>query len=377
MATAGSVARAWLIAFATAGLLASAPASAHHGQAVYDLTREVTVRGPVTQFKFVFPHTLIYIAVEGEDGKTVEWSGELTTPNRLARGIAGGATPTPIKWTSTTLVPGDVIAMTGNPARNGAPSMRILRVVEASGRALIGDPPAEVSKAAAPQEPLAANNGADFRGVWMRRYPYRWQNFAFTEALPPMTPWAQARFETTKPTFGPRAVPVSETNDPVYECYPPGMPRLYAHPAPFEIFQLADRVLIVYEFHHHVRQIYTDGRGHDDGRPITWLGDSIGHWEGETLVVETTKVNDKTWVDRRGVPHSDQLRVIERFSRDGDELAVELTVEDPIAFTAPWSARRVFDRMDWTLSENTCINGERFEEFESFEREVLEYENRQ
>jgi len=366
-----------LAVFSAVGLLASVPASAHHGAAVYDTSREVTVRGSVTQFKFVFPHTLVYIAVQGENGETVEWSGELTTPNRLARGIAGGATPTPIKWTSTTLVPGDVIAMTGNPARNGAPSMRIQGLVEASGRALIGDAGIEVTKAAAPTEPLAPGNGADFRGVWMRRYEHRWENFAFTEALPPMTPWAQARFDATKPTFGPRSVAVADTNDPIYECLPPGLPRLYAHPAPFEIFQFADRVLIVYEFQHHVRQIYTDGRGHDGGRPIGWMGDSIGHWEGETLVVETTKFNDKTWIDRRGVPHSDQLRVIERFSRDGEELAVELTVEDPVAFTAPWSSRRVFDRVDWTLAENSCISSENFPEFESFEREVLEYENRQ
>ena len=347
---------------------------AHHGAALYDGSRQITVQGPVTQFKFVFPHTLIYVAVEGEDGQTVEWSGELTTPNRLARGIAGGATPTPIKWTANTLLPGDVISLTGNPARNGAPSMRILRVVEASGRALIGEGGLEVTKAAAPTEPLAAGNGADFRGVWMRRYDERWQNYAFTEELPPMTPWAQARFDMTRPTFGPRSVAVADTNDPIYECLPPGLPRLYAHPAPFEVFQFSDRVLIVYEFQHHVRQIYTDGRGHNEGRPIGWMGDSIGRWEGETLVIETTKLNDKTWVDRRGVPHSDQLRVVERISREGDELAVELTVEDPIAFTEPWSSRRVFDRVDWTLSESVCVSPELFEEFQEFEREVIDFE---
>jgi hypothetical protein len=359
------------------GLLASSPISAHHGAALYDSSQIVTVRGAVTQFKFVFPHTLVYISVEDADGNAVEWSGELTTPNRLARGIAGGATPTPIKWTANTLLPGDVIELTGNPARNGAPSMRIQRLVDATGRALIGDTGIEMTKASAPVEPLASGNGADFRGVWMRRYEHRWENYAFSEQLPAMTPWAQARFDVSKPTFGPRSVAVAETNDPIYECLPPGLPRIYAHPAPFEVFQFPDRVVIVYEFQHHVRQIYTDGRGHDEGRPVGWMGDAIGRWEGETLVVETTKFNDMTWVDRRGVPHSDQLRVLERFSRDGDELAVEITVEDPIAFDAPWTARRVFDRVDWTLAENVCVDSEYFEEFESFERETIDFQGNQ
>lgn len=364
----------FLASVMTLGLLASGPAPAHHGGALYDSSRTISVQGRVTQFKFVFPHTLVYIAVEGPDGNTVEWSGELTTPNRLARGIAGGATPTPIKWTANTLLPGDLIELTGNPARNGAPSMRIQRLVDATGRALIGDAGIEMTQASTPAEPLAAGNGADFRGVWMRRYEHRWENYAFSEEPPAMTPWAQARFDASKPTFGPRSVAVAETNDPIYECLPPGLPRIYAHPAPFEIFQFSDRVVIVYEFQHHVRQIYTDGRGHDQGRPIGWMGDAVGHWEGETLVVESTKFNDMTWVDRRGVPHSEELRVIERISRDGDELAVELTVEDPVAFEAPWTARRVFDRVDWTLAENVCVDSEYFEEFEAFEREVLDFE---
>ncbi len=357
------------------GLLASVSVSAHHGGALYDGSQSITVQGPVTQFKFVFPHTLIYIAVEGEDGQTVEWSGELTTPNRLARGIVGGTTSTPIKWTANTLLPGDVISLTGNPARNGAPSMRILGVIDAAGRALIGGEGIEMTKAAPPTEPLAANNGADFRGIWMRRYDERWQNYAFTEALPPMTPWAQARFDATKPTFGPRQVAVADTNDPVYSCLPPGVPRIYAHPAPFEIVQFSNRVVILYEYQHYVRHVYTDGRGHDEGRPIGWMGDSVGRWEGNTLVIETTKLNDKTWLDRRGLPHSDQLRVIERISREGDELAVELTIEDPIAFEEPWSSRRVFDRVDWTLAESVCVSPELFEEFQEFESEVIDFES--
>lgn len=362
-----------VLAFALSAGLTS-PAWSHHGAALYDQTRTVTVRGRVTQFKFVFPHTLVYIAATDADGHTVEWSGELTTPNRLARGIGGGAA-TSIKWTANTLQPGDVIELSGYPARNGAPSMRIQGIVDASGHVLIGGQPASLTeKAAKPMGPLAAGQGADLRGVWMRHNEHRYENYAFNEEPPAMTPWAAARFRDARPAFGPDAVPVTESNDPIYRCLPPGVPRIYAHPAPFEIFQHPDRVVIVYEYEHEVRQIYTDGRGHREGRPATWMGDAIGHWEGETLVVESTHFNDKTWIDRRGVPHSDQLRVTERIYKSADdELTVDLRVEDPVAFAEPWTARRVFDRVGWTLEENECVDSQQFEEFSQFERELIDY----
>ena len=356
------------------GGLWSVEPGAHHGGTLYDSTQTVTVRGSVTDFKFVFPHALVYIAVADGDGDTVEWSGELTTPNRLARGISAGA-PTAVKWTANTLLQGDVIELTGSPARNGAPSMRIRTLVEASGRALIGGDAVTIESGSIAREPLPGGQGADFRGVWIRRYEHAWENHAFSEEPPPMTPWAQERFRASRPVFGPDSVPVVETNDPTYQCLPPGVPRIYAHPAAFEIIQFSDRVMIVYEYQQQFRIIFTDGRGHRTGRPATWMGESVGRWEGDTLVVESVNFNDKTWVDRRGVPHSDRLRVIERYRRDGDgRLNLEITVEDPVAFTESWTARRVFDSVNWRLEENVCMENSLFEEFSEFEREVQEYE---
>ncbi len=355
-------------------LLIAGGLDAHHGGAVYDDTREVTVRGSVTKFNFVFPHTLVYIAVTEPDGETVEWSGELTTPNRLARGVGGGGSSTSIKWTANTLLPGDIIELTGNPARNGAPSMRIMRLVDANGHALIGGDAMPVERGTAHQDPLPDGQDADLRGVWFRNYEHRYENYAFTESPPPMTPWGQAHFEQSRPAFGPRSVAVADSNDPVYRCLPPGVPRIYAHPAPFEIFQFSDRVVIVYEFQHHVRQVFTDGRARAEGRPVSWMGEPIGRWEGDTLVVESTNFNDMTWIDRRGTPHSDQLRVTERFRRESDDrLVVDIHIEDPVAFTEPWSAQRVFDSVNWTISESVCVDRESFAEFAEFEREVLEY----
>jgi len=189
-----------------------------------------------------------------------------------------------------------------------------------------------------------------------------------------MTPWAQARFEQSRPGFGPDSVAVAESDDPVYRCFPPGVPRIYAHPAPFEIFQLSNRVVIIYEFQHQVRQIFTDDRPLAEGRPASWMGESLGRWEGDTLIVESRNFRGETWIDRRGVPHSDQLVVTERFRRESDDrLVVDIQIEDPVAFTEPWTAQRVFDSVNWTIQESACVDRDSFEEFSEFERGVLEY----
>ena len=85
-----------------------------------------------------------------------------------------------------------------------------------------------------------------------------------------------------------------------------------------EIIHSEGRVLMLFEYDHVVRQIYTDGREHRTDLAPMWMGDSTGHWEGKTLVVETVNFNDKTWIDREGVPHSDQLRVEERIHLDDE-----------------------------------------------------------
>jgi hypothetical protein len=121
------------IAFGVAvslGLLAT-PATAHHGAGLFEPDKTVTVVGAVTDFQFVNPHVLIYVAVAGEGGQPVTWGGELTSPNRLAR-MEGAA-----KWHKSILKPGDRITMTGRPARNGAPAMAITKIVDAQGTVLI------------------------------------------------------------------------------------------------------------------------------------------------------------------------------------------------------------------------------------------------
>ena len=114
-------------------LIFSAGVLAHHGGAAYDGQTVKEVTGKVTRFEFINPHVLIYAEVMDEQGNPVEWSGELTSPNRLARNERGT-----IRWHKDILQPGDDITLIGNPARNGAPSLRLREVLDAEGRKMIG-----------------------------------------------------------------------------------------------------------------------------------------------------------------------------------------------------------------------------------------------
>jgi len=125
------------------------------------------------------------------------------------------------------------------------------------------------------------------------------------------------------------------TADPEVKCYLPGVPRATYMPYPFQIVQTAKVILISYEYAGAVRTIYMDNPG---PAPVdSWMGWSIGHWEGDTLVVDVTGMNDQTWFDRSGNFHSDALHVVERYTpRSADTLTYEATIEDPMTFSKPW-----------------------------------------
>jgi hypothetical protein len=140
------------------------------------------------------------------------------------------------------------------------------------------------------------------------------------------------------------------------QCYPPGVPRIYLFNVPMEIFAVPGRVLIVHEFGHYIRQIWTDGRPHPSDPNPSWMGDAIGRWEGNTLVVDTIGFNDKTWLDQVGHPHSDALHLVERIRRTApDMLQIDFTFDDPKAYTKPWTGTKQFKlRPDWQISEYVC-----------------------
>ena len=102
------------------------------------------------------------------------------------------------------------------------------------------------------------------------------------------------------------------------------------------------------------------------------MGDATGHWENKTLVVETVNFNDKTWIDREGVPHSDELRVLERIRLDNEgNLLIDITIEDPVAFTESWTGQRRYRPVDWDIEEFACMDNVNFE---AFEEEILNYD---
>jgi hypothetical protein len=127
-------------------------------------------------------------------------------------------------------------------------------------------------------------------------------------------------------------------DDPEGYCLPPGVPRMSTTPYPFRIMQNPGLTLIVYEGGAHVwRQIFTDGRPHEKDPNPSWLGDSIGKWDGDTFVIDTVGLNGKSWIDESGLPTTDKLHVIERIRRvDAGHLEIEHTVDDPGVYTEPW-----------------------------------------
>jgi hypothetical protein len=116
---------------------------------------------------------------------------------------------------------------------------------------------------------------------------------------------------------------------------------------------------------HQVRRIYTDGRKHLEGAPLTFMGDSIGKWDGDTLVVETVGLNDLTWLDGLGHPHSDALRIVERIKRfDHDTLVIDFLFDDPKAYTKPWTGRKIYkSRPNWQIMEYILCEDHMKEEF--------------
>ena len=183
----------------------------------------------------------------------------------------------------------------------------------------------------------------DLSGVWIRSE--KRPKYSFAKAAPPLQPLGAYRFgyNSLKPSEAMNGKGRDELN-PRYNCLPPGPTQLlFLHP--FELIQSSRRLLIFYEDEqwHWVRQVWTDGRGHPEHLDPSWMGDSIGKWEGDTLVVDTIGLNDKTWIDEAGTPHTDALHMVERFRRvNHDTLEIEFSFDDPKIFTTPWTPKENF-----------------------------------
>ena len=144
----------------------------------------------------------------------------------------------------------------------------------------------------------------------------------------PFQPWAAELYKK-------RQANVMRDN-PMIRCLPAGLPRFNAYTHPQKIVQTRDLIVFLYESQTLFRQVFLDGRSHPKDPLPSWLGYSVGRWDGDDLVVETTGFNDQTWLDGLGHPHSEEMRLTERFRRrDFGHMDIEITIDDPKAYTKP------------------------------------------
>ena len=182
---------------------------------------------------------------------------------------------------------------------------------------------------------------------------------AKSEPWVPFQPWAAAVYDYNSKN--------QSKYDPEGYCLPPGGPRMMATPYPAEIIQLADqkRIIMIFEGATHIwREIFMDGRPHPEGDALnpTYLGHSVGRWDGDTLVVDVVGFNEATWLDYFGHPHTDLLHVVERFSRPNKStLHYEALIDDPGAYTRPFKvAWDIPWRANGELTEYICQENNKY-----------------
>lgn len=205
--------------------------------------------------------------------------------------------------------------------------------------------------------PRTADGRPDFSGIWEPEGVKFLRNIA-ADLEPdgvPFQPWAKALYEE-------RLTGSHARLEPDANCLPQGVPKINAAPVPFKIIQTPGVVVILYEAFTQWRQIFTDGRELPKDPNPTWLGYSVGRWDGDTLVVDTIGFNGKTWLDTNGHPTTDALHVIERFRRPRfGQLEIEITIDDPKAYTRPWTVNeRPRLLPDTELLEFVCLENEKF-----------------
>jgi hypothetical protein len=202
--------------------------------------------------------------------------------------------------------------------------------------------------------PRSTNGRPDLSGVWVVEAGYT-SNIA--KNLKPgeltMQPWAAALYRHRQDT--------ASREDPQGHCVLSGVPRENVVPYPFKILNAGGIVVVLYEALHSYRQIYMDGRALPENPNPAWMGYSVGHWEGDTLVVQSAGFVDNNWLDNGGHPGTEALRLTEKFHRkDFGHLDLQMTVDDPKAYTKPWTVNLRFTAQpDTDLIEYVCDENEK------------------
>jgi hypothetical protein len=224
--------------------------------------------------------------------------------------------------------------------------------------------PARGMRGPAPPVPGPPHDPHDLTGVWNPRRGYGGATFAGPG--PEMTDWGRQQLKLAKASNN-GDYNLTETNDPILtQCLMPGTPRIYLQPVPMQVIHTPKSVFFIFEYDHIIREAFTDGRKHPDDITPTYMGHSTGSWDGDVFVVDTVGFNEKTWLDRVGHAHSDQLHVIERFHRlDQNNLDIDITMEDPKALAKPWNVHFGFSlEPTWDILEQACPDNYTFVGFE-------------
>jgi hypothetical protein len=333
-----------------AAVLAAAPLFAHHElRAEFDEQKPVSLRGTVTRLDWNNPHALLFVDVTAK-GETVNWAVEWASPLDL-RGAG---------WTRDSLKVGDSVTVEGWLARDGSNLASGRSVVLASGKHLSEPPETEAARARGPAKPTPRwPDGHPRLGVVPGEKGY-WANptaaslvettagnirmdkdgllanLKDADKVAPFQPWAKGLYEYRQQTL--------LKDDPMLACLPPGGPRIFqvAHGVQFLEQPERKRLFVMSGGgNRNWRLIYLDGRAlpqSDDVSP-TYFGYSSGHWDGDTLVVESSAFLERFWFSNGGLPHSESLHLTEKFSRpDFNTLRYEVTVNDPGTYTRPWSS---------------------------------------
>ncbi len=197
--------------------------------------------------------------------------------------------------------------------------------------------------------PKTSDGKPDLSGIWRLGNDRYRRNLAADGTRVPFQPWAAALFKERQGGQG--------KSNPSGRCLPRGVPAvMLVRDNPWKIVQTPGAILILFDESLHYRQILADGRAFPEDPTPTWLGYSIGKWEGDTLVAETMGFNEETWLDEIGHPHSDAVHVVERFRRRTvGTMDIQITIDDPKAYTRPWGASVRFELLpDTDLDEHLC-----------------------
>jgi len=296
-------------------------AGAHHSAKIFDPDTVLALPGTVTRFSWTNPHTYIYVETAGENGEAVEWELETDAIPILVRS----------GWSSESFTPGERVLVRARPDRNRARHHALLVSIEKEDGTVMSARSYFLARA---DDPSRLHRAENFSGIWELRF----EDYAAFYAA-----WGQVAL-TEKGRAASAAYDV-RLDSPAARCIAPPLPSLLVAPYLFQIELRDDAVVIRNERFNAERIIYTDGRGHPaNGALTTNQGHSIGHWEGDTLVVDTTLFADNRapvsgQQGNEGVPSGAQKHAAERIrlSEDHTRLLFDFIVEDPEYLAEPFS----------------------------------------